>query len=71
MIGPSADAVEPQVKKLELPIAKLAIEFLQQENGGNLFFEHRAIEKVIGNLDKKTEPTFFSQLPSKAHSSAP
>ena len=68
MIGPTADAVKPCLEPLEVGIAKLAIEFLQQEHGGYLFFQHGAREKTIGNLDQEIEPVFFPYFPTRADS---
>jgi len=50
MIGPTADAAEPGFEQLEFAVAKLSLEFLQQKDGGNFFFQHRAGKKLIGNL---------------------
>ena len=71
MIGPTADPVEPGLKQFEFAVAKLAIQFLQQEHGGNFFFEHRAGEKLIGNLNQKIEPLFFSHFPPETHGCTP
>jgi hypothetical protein len=65
MIGPTADAVEPGLEELEFGIAKLAVEFLEQEHGGYLFFQHRAGEKAIGDLDQKIESVLFFSPPDE------
>ncbi len=70
VIGPTADAVEPGLEQLELGVAKLAVEFLQQEHGGYLFFQHRAGEKTIGNLDQEIESVFFPYFPARTDGSA-
>ena len=70
MIGPTTDAVEPGLEEFELAVAELAVEFLQQEHGGYLFFQHRAREKLIGDLDQEIESVFFSHLAAKTYSGA-
>jgi hypothetical protein len=55
MIGPTADAVEPRLENPEFAIAKLRVHLLQQEHGGNFFFQHRAREKLIGYIHQKPE----------------
>ena len=40
VISPTADAVEPGFEPLELGVAKFGVEFLQQEHGDYLFFQH-------------------------------
>jgi len=70
MIGPAADAIEPGLEEFELGVTKLAVKLLQQEHGGYLFFQHRAGEKAIGDLDQKIESVLFSHLPTKTDSGA-
>src|SRR5580692_1443673 len=65
VISPTADEVEPVLEESELGVAKLAVEFLQQEYGDYLFFQHGAGEKTIGNLDQEIEPAFFPYFSAK------
>lgn len=66
VIGPTADAGEPRFKQFEFSVAKLRVEFLQQEDCGDFFFQNQAIEEMIGDLDEKIEPALFSKFSSKA-----
>lgn len=70
MIRPTTDAVEPGLEEFELGVAELSIEFLQQEHCGYLFFQHRAREKTIGDLDQEIEPVIFSHFAAKTDSGA-
>ena len=65
VIGPTADAVEPGLEQLKLAVAEFGVEFLQQEDGGNFFFQHSAGKKVISYLDEKVEPVFFPYRAAK------
>src|SRR3984957_13538104 len=70
MIRPTDDAVEPRFKSLKFAVAKLEVEFFQQEHGGHFFFQHRATEKMISDLDQEVEPVFLSYFPPKTEGGA-
>ena len=70
VIGPTADAVEPGLEQLEFAVAKLTIESLQQEHGGNFFFEDGAGEKIVGCLDQKVETVFFPHFAPETNARA-
>ncbi len=67
MVRPTADAVEPCLKHAKLAIAKLRVEFFQQEYRRYFLFQHRAGKKIVSHLDQKIEiilPQDFSPKPS-------
>ena len=65
VIGPTADSVQPRPEQLELAVAKLAFEFLQQEHCCNLLFQHSPPEKLIRNSHQKIESRLFKDFPPK------
>jgi len=64
MIGPSADMAKPGFKQMEFGIAAMRFHFLQQEHGGNFFFENLAAKQFVCNLRKKPKIPLAQHLAS-------
>src|ERR1700722_10538301 len=65
VIGPTADAFEPRLEQLELAVAKLAIESLQQEHGDEFLFQDRPRKKLVRNLHQKVQSELLSDFPTR------
>src|SRR5690242_12939659 len=71
MVGPTANAVDPGFKHIEVAVVKLVCEVLKKEDSQNLFFQNSASEQLVGNLNEELETLFLEDFGAHFAGEAP